>query len=350
MGRGPKSNLGYHVYQEDPTHHHTPVPAAIPRNASGRIDEKSLRTLPTPSPTPLRDEESDPGDDSNLLEIIVPLPPLKRSASKTSHIPTGKRAKTKSSGGVPSRPAQLLATGEVPQDAASIRTRTANLMGLNKDFNSPQLSLSTSKPLIAKIAHEEVQVAITPEDAITTTRSSLTNMKSAIGRKGEESVERHLLVAMGTLLALYEGQFASGETGDVGEAMETDERVPQTQLTAIKKDRKTSGKEALRTSVSGLEGGLLLEGKLAEPGTSFTVSSKWIKLTPKLGPFPVQRIPSRSLYPTQDQPRHCSSLKTSSSKNRKTESKYCKTTSGKCAPDSAKAESRTRSGSAKSPL
>jgi hypothetical protein len=274
MGRGPKSNLGYHVYQEDPTHHHTPVPAAIPRNASGRIDEKSLRTLPTPSPTPLRDEESDRGDDSNLLEIIAPLPPLKRSASKTSHIPTGKRAKTKSSGGVPSRPAQLLATGEAPQDAASIRTRTANLMGFNKAFNSPQLGLSTTKPSNAKVAQQDAQVAITPEDAITTTRSALTNMKSAIGRKGEESVERHLLLAMETLWSLYDAHFAPNEIGDSGRVTETDEGVPKIHLAVIEKDRKISGKEALPTSVSGIEGieGSSPEGKLAEPGMSSTAS------------------------------------------------------------------------------
>jgi hypothetical protein len=192
MGRGPKSNLGYHVYQEDPTHHHTPVPAAIPRKAGSRIGEKSLRTLPTPSPTPLRDEESDLGDESDLLEIIVPLPSLKRSASKTSHIPTRKRAKTKSSGGVPSRPAQSLATGEASQDTASIRTRTANLMGLNKDFNSPQLSLSMTKPSIAEIPKQAIQVTTTPEDAISTTRSALTAMKSAIGKKDKASVEKHL--------------------------------------------------------------------------------------------------------------------------------------------------------------
>jgi hypothetical protein len=278
MGRGPKSNLGYHVYQEDPTHHHTPVRAAIPRNASGRIDEKSLRTLPTPSPTPLRDEESDFGDESDLLEIIVPLPPLKRSASKTSHIPTGKRAKTKSSGGVPSRPAQLLATGEAPQDAASIRTRTANLMGLNKAFNSPQLSLSMTKPSIAEIPKQAIQVTTTPEDAISTTRSALTIMKSAIGKKDKASVEKHLLVAMGTLLSLYEGDFASSETGGVGEAMETDEGTSKTHSAVVEKEKKMSGKETLRTSVSGTEGieGSSPEGKLAEPGTSLIVPSKWV--------------------------------------------------------------------------
>jgi len=270
MGRGPKSNLGYHVYQEDPTHHHTPVPAAIPRSTSGRIDEKSLRTLPTPSPTPLRDEESDPGDDSNLHEIIVPLPPLKRSAPKTSHIPTGKRAKTKSSGGVPSRPAQSLATGEAPQDAASIRTRTANLMGLNKAFNSPQLSLSVTKPSIAEIPKQAIQGTITPEDAISTTRSALTNMKSAIRRKDKASLEKHLLVAMGTLLSLHEGHFASRETGDVGEAMETVGGTPKTHFAVVEKDGQLSRKEALRTSVSGAEGikGLVPVEKMAKPGTT----------------------------------------------------------------------------------
>jgi hypothetical protein len=277
MGRGPKSNLGYHVYLEDPAHHHTPVPAAIRRNARSRNAEKSLRMLPTPSPTPLRDEVSDLGDESNLLEIIVPLPQLKRSASKTSHIPTGKRAKTKSSGGVPSRPAQSLATGEASQDTTSIRTRTANLMGLNKAFNSPQLSLSTPKPLIAKIAQQAVQVVTTPDDAISTTRSALTNMKSAIGREGKGSVEKHLLVAMGTLLSLYEGHFASSETGGVGEVMETYEGTSKTHSAVVEKERKMSGKEALRTSVSGVEGvkGLSPDEKMAKPGTPSTSSLTW---------------------------------------------------------------------------
>jgi hypothetical protein len=277
MGRGPKSNLGYHVYQEDPTHHHTPVPAAIPRNASGRIDEKSLRTLPTPSPTPLRDEESDLGDEANLLEIIVSAPALKRSAPEAAHTPVGKRAKTKSSGGVPSRPTRSLATGEVPQDTASILKRTANLMGLNKAFNSPQLPLSTPKPLIAKIAQQAVQVVTTPEDAISTTRSALTDMKRAIGRGDRESVEKHLLVAMGTLLSLYEGHIASSETGGVGEAMDTDEGTSETHSAVVEKERKTSGKDALRTSVSGVEGikGLSPVEKMAKPGTPSTSSLTW---------------------------------------------------------------------------
>jgi len=278
MDRGPKtSNLGYQVYREDKNHNHTPGLAAIPRNISSGIGEKDLRTLPTPSPTPLRDDEPDPGDETDPLEIVVSAV-SKRSAPETSRIPTGKRAKTKSSGGVPSRPTQSLATGESPQDTASITKRTANLMGLDKAFDSPQLSLSTPKPLIAKIAQQEVQVAITPEDAIFTTRSALTNMKSAVGRKREESVERHLLLAMETLWSLYDAHFAPNETGDSGRVTEPNEGVPKIHLAVIEKYRKISGKEALPTSVSGVEGieGSSPEGKLAEPGTCLTASSKWV--------------------------------------------------------------------------
>jgi hypothetical protein len=206
----------------------------------------------------------------------VPLPPLKRSASKTSHIPTGKRAKTKSSGGVPDRPAQLLATGEASQDTESIRTRTANLMGFNKAFNSPQLGLSTTKPSNAKVAQQDVQVAITPEDAITTTRSALTNMKSAIGWKGEESVERHLLLAMETLWSLYDAHFAPDETGDLGRVTETNEGVPKIHLAVIEAGRKILGKEAPHTSPSGVEGskGSSSDLKIIRPGTSSRDSSK----------------------------------------------------------------------------
>jgi len=141
-------------------------------------------------------------------------------------------------------------------------------MGLNKAFDSPQLSLSTPKPLIAKIAQREVQVAITPEEAIFTTRSALTNMKSAIGRKGEESVERHLLLAMETLWSLYDANFAPSKCGAVGQAMATDGGV----LAAIEKGRKMLGKEALSTHVSGVEGikGVSPEEKMAKPGMFLT--------------------------------------------------------------------------------
>jgi hypothetical protein len=82
---------------------------------------------------------------------------------------------------------------------------------------------------------------------------------------------------MGTLLSLYEGHFASSETGGVGEAMKTDEGTSKTHSAVVEKERKMFGKEKLRTSVSGIEGieGSSPEGKLAEPGTSLTVSSKW---------------------------------------------------------------------------
>jgi len=270
MGRGLKSsNLGYQAYREDKNYNHTPGLAAIPRNINSGIGEKDLRTLPTPSPTPLRDEEPDPRDEADPMEIIASAV-IKRSAPETSRIPTGKRAKTKDSGGVPSRPTQSLATGESPQDTASITKRTANLMGLNKAFDSPQLSLSTPKPLIAKIAQQEVQIAITPEDAIFTTRSALTNMKSAIAKKDEGYIERHLLLAMETLWSLYDANFAPSKCGAVGQAMATDGGV----LAAIEKGRKILGKEALSTHVSGVEGikGLSPEEKMAKPGMFLTAS------------------------------------------------------------------------------
>ena len=114
-------------------------------------------------------------------------------------------------------------------------------MGLNEAFDSPQLSLSTPKPLIAKIAQQKIQVAITPEDAIFTTRSALTNMKSAIAEKDEGYIERHLLLAMETLWSLYDANFAPSKCGAVGQAMATDGGV----LAAIKKGRRMLRKEAL---------------------------------------------------------------------------------------------------------
>jgi hypothetical protein len=137
--------------------------------------------------------------------------------------------------------------------------------------------LSMTKPSIAEIPKQAIQVTTTPEDAISTTRSALTAMKNAIGKKDKASVEKHLLVAMGTLLSLSEGHFASSETGGVGEAMETDEGTSKTHSAVVEKERKMSGKEALRTSVSGVEGikGSSPDEKMAGPGTPSTSSLTW---------------------------------------------------------------------------